>query len=87
MPSRRVIVTRPAREAARWVEALQHSGIDAVALPLQLRHADMAMGVSIGIVLTDGGATPEDLLAAADKAMYQAKQNGRGSYVLAPTVR
>ncbi len=34
MPSRRVIVTRPAREAARWVEALQHAGLDAVALPL-----------------------------------------------------
>lgn len=34
MPSRRVIVTRPAREAARWVEALRHAGLDAVALPL-----------------------------------------------------
>lgn len=34
MPSRRVIVTRPAREAARWVDALNHAGLDAVALPL-----------------------------------------------------
>jgi uroporphyrinogen-III synthase len=34
MPSQRVIVTRPAREAARWVEALRHAGLDAVALPL-----------------------------------------------------
>jgi uroporphyrinogen-III synthase len=30
----RVIVTRPAREAARWVEALNARGIEAVALPL-----------------------------------------------------
>jgi len=30
----RVIVTRPAREAARWVEAFHARGIDAVALPL-----------------------------------------------------
>lgn len=73
--------------AEHAVLALAQQCIDAVALPLQLRHADMAMGVSIGIVLTDGGATPEDLLAAADKAMYQAKQNGRGGYVLAPTLR
>ncbi|MFY3385266.1 uroporphyrinogen-III synthase [Paracidovorax sp. MALMAid1276] len=31
---RRVIVTRPAREAAHWVQQLQAQGIEAVALPL-----------------------------------------------------
>jgi uroporphyrinogen-III synthase len=30
----RVIVTRPAREAARWVDDLRAAGLDAVALPL-----------------------------------------------------
>nr|WP_307688014.1 uroporphyrinogen-III synthase [Variovorax ginsengisoli] len=34
MPVRRLIVTRPAAEAARWVQALREAGIDAVALPL-----------------------------------------------------
>lgn len=34
MTRRRVLVTRPAREAARWVEALRARGFDAVALPL-----------------------------------------------------
>jgi uroporphyrinogen-III synthase len=34
MPAPRVIVTRPAREAARWVEALRAAGMDAQALPL-----------------------------------------------------
>ncbi|MEJ8846406.1 uroporphyrinogen-III synthase [Variovorax rhizosphaerae] len=34
MPARRVIVTRPAREAQRWVDALRAAGLDAVALPL-----------------------------------------------------
>ena len=29
-----VIVTRPARDAARWVQALQSSGLQAEALPL-----------------------------------------------------
>ena len=31
---RRVLVTRPLREAQRWVEALRQRGIDALALPL-----------------------------------------------------
>lgn len=31
---RRVIVTRPAREAAQWVQQLQARGIQATALPL-----------------------------------------------------
>ena len=34
MPQPRVIVTRPAREAAHWVEQLGTHGINAVALPL-----------------------------------------------------
>ena len=33
MPAR-LIVTRPAREAARWVDQLQQRGIPALALPL-----------------------------------------------------
>ena len=34
MSATRVIVTRPEREAARWVEDLRDAGLDAVALPL-----------------------------------------------------
>jgi uroporphyrinogen-III synthase len=34
MTAARVIVTRPAREAQRWVEDLRAAGLDAVALPL-----------------------------------------------------
>ncbi|VTU27480.1 Uroporphyrinogen-III synthase [Variovorax sp. SRS16] len=34
MPTARVIVTRPAREAARWVDDLCAAGVDAIALPL-----------------------------------------------------
>ena len=34
MSSRRVLVTRPQREAAGWVEALRQHGLDAQALPL-----------------------------------------------------
>lgn len=34
MTARRVIVTRPAQESARWVDALRAAGLDAVPLPL-----------------------------------------------------
>lgn len=56
--------------------------IDAIAQPLQLGRSSMVIGVSIGIALGNGSETPQDLLAAADKAMYRAKQGGRGSYAM-----
>jgi len=34
MSPRRVIVTRPAREASRWVDDLRGAGVDAIAFPL-----------------------------------------------------
>lgn len=70
--------------AERAVQGLAQRCIDAIAQPLHLDPTDVVIGVSIGIVLTDGGEAPEALLAAADKAMYQAKQAGRSGYVLAP---
>jgi diguanylate cyclase (GGDEF)-like protein len=57
--------------------------IEAIAVPLQLRGSRISIGVSIGIALGSGDETPQALLGAADKAMYQAKQGGRGSYVVA----
>jgi len=64
--------------------ALARRCVDAIAQPLQLVQSDTVIGVSIGIAIgSGGGETPQDLLATADKAMYRAKQNGRGSYVVA----
>lgn len=57
--------------------------ISAVAQPVQLQQATYTLGVSIGIALCDGSCSADRLLLAADKAMYEAKQNGRGCYVLA----
>jgi diguanylate cyclase (GGDEF)-like protein len=69
----------PAEQAAL---TLARRCIDAIAQPLQLEHSSMVIGVSIGIALGSGSETPQDLLATADKAMYRAKQGGRGSYAM-----
>lgn len=63
--------------------ALANKCIAAVGRPLQLRAAETTLGVSIGIALSNGRHSPDELLAAADAAMYQAKQQGRGGFVIA----
>ena len=74
----------PAEQA---VQRLAQRCIEAIGEPLHLDSTEITVGVSIGIVLTEGGAAPKALLAAADEAMYQAKQGGRSCYVLAPWQR
>jgi diguanylate cyclase (GGDEF)-like protein len=72
--------------AERAALILAQRCIDAIALPLRLRGSETVMGVSIGIAVGCGDETPQDLLSAADKAMYQAKQRGRGRSVVAGAV-
>ena len=68
-------------EAAR---TLARKCIEAVAAPLQLPDGIRRVGVSVGIALGGGACSPDQLLVAADQAMYEAKLNNRGGYVLAP---
>ncbi len=72
----------PAHEGA---QVLAQRCIEAVAEPLALHRGRTAIGVSIGIALGDGSEAPRDLLVAADKAMYQAKQGGRGIHAMSVT--
>ncbi|MFL9925883.1 GGDEF domain-containing protein [Herbaspirillum lusitanum] len=63
--------------------ALAEKCIKAVSEPLRLAHGDRQLGVSIGIAVCDGRCDADALLQAADKAMYHAKAQGRGRYVIA----
>jgi diguanylate cyclase (GGDEF)-like protein len=74
-------------EFAAILPATDRAGALAVAQKMQeaiaataIAHAPSRGGLvtaSIGLALNDAGQTPEQLLAAADQALYRAKQNGR----------
>jgi diguanylate cyclase len=72
--------------AERGLATLAGKCIAAVEQPLQLQNGRHVLRVSIGIAVSDGLSTPDRLLVAADKAMYQAKQKGQGSYAMAPSL-
>jgi diguanylate cyclase (GGDEF)-like protein len=61
--------------AARMVEALQQ--------PFTLGDRVVNISVSIGIALSDQAGDRNTLLRSADRAMYRAKQAGRGRYAFA----
>jgi len=51
--------------------------------PFVIHEYSCRLGTSIGIALGDGQCSPDKLLIAADRAMYQAKKAGGGEFVWA----
>ena len=65
------------------VEALCRLILAATARPFTLVEGAASVGVSIGVaILPDAGQTPEDVMRAADRALYAAKHSGRECYRL-----
>lgn len=79
-----LLVTDLPDQAEEGVTRLARKCIAIVSQPLQLESTACTLGVSIGIALSDGSGNADQILIAADKAMYDAKKNGRGGYVIAP---
>jgi|GEM_PF-1873623 len=64
-------------------QALAEKILAAVSEPYEIAGEEIRIGVSIGIALSrDGAGTAEALLDRADRAMYRAKQTGRGNFRL-----
>lgn len=70
-----------AEEAANTVAA---KCIEALKTPISISGTDCFVGVSIGIAFGNTENALDALLLAADRAMYRAKENGRGRYVTDP---
>ena len=52
-----------------------------VTAPIRHDDGDISVGISVGIAVAPAdGSTPDELLRAADAALYRSKQNGRGIY-------
>jgi predicted signal transduction protein with EAL and GGDEF domain len=70
-------VTDPAHEA----ETLAKRIIEEVSAPYELDGHQVSVGTSIGIALAPGdGIEPDQLLMAADLALYRTKTAGRGTF-------
>jgi diguanylate cyclase (GGDEF)-like protein/PAS domain S-box-containing protein len=55
--------------------------VEELGQPISLMGREVHLSVSVGIAVDeDGSQSPEDLLRAADVAMYQAKDNGKGRW-------
>ncbi|MDN4481663.1 bifunctional diguanylate cyclase/phosphodiesterase [Demequina muriae] len=59
-------------------EAAAQRIVEAFTAPLVVQGSQYQVGVSIGIAIAAPGQEPDDLLRAADAAMYRAKEGGRG---------
>ena len=65
------------------LETLAERMLEAVCIPVSVGADAVVVTASIGLVTpTSAADRPQDLLHAADAAMYQAKQAGRGRFVI-----
>jgi len=56
--------------------------LDALDVPFRLGGRDLPVSASIGVVMGEASRDPDHCLRNADVAMYRAKANGKGCYVM-----
>jgi len=58
--------------------------VEAVRQPIALDAAVVEVGASVGVALTRPGDEVDEVMARADRAMYEAKRAGGGTVVVDP---
>ena len=70
--------------SAEGAERIAEKVVVTLSQPFRIRDRTVTIGASVGVALfPDHGGDGEKLLAAADAAMYVAKEAGRGRYAFA----
>jgi diguanylate cyclase (GGDEF)-like protein len=76
------------RKCLPWAIAVADRLLADLSAPFSIDDRQLYTGASIGIAVSCGPVSAEDLMRDADVAMYQAKQKGRGRYsVFQPDMR
>lgn len=80
-----VLADVPPGTSQRVAQRTADAVLGSLTTPLEVAGEHVQLGASVGVALfPDHGHTPDQLLQAADRAMYTAKQTGRGRALLAP---
>jgi len=74
------VIAAPDLPAAQ-IESFCQRLFELVTAPIRHESGEISVGMSIGIAMSPSdGTTPDELLRAADAALYRSKENGRGTY-------
>jgi diguanylate cyclase (GGDEF)-like protein len=80
-----VLLPGVAVDEATWVGESMRTAIELA--PIETRDVEIRVTVSVGVALfPEHGTTAEELIAAADAALYQAKDAGRNRVLVASAV-
>ena len=77
-----VILPESSETAALGIAELMRLAIGSLALRQPASHVTPYLTISAGVVTAEGWTSPEELLAAADQALYTAKRSGRDRVVV-----
>jgi diguanylate cyclase (GGDEF)-like protein len=75
-----VLLSDLSDNAASTVELVAAKCLDAFRQPFVIRDQPRRLGASIGVAVGSGNCAVDELLVAADRAMYQSKQEGGGKF-------
>jgi diguanylate cyclase (GGDEF)-like protein len=81
-----VILPESSETAALAIAESMRLAIESLALQQPASQVTPYLTISAGVVTAEGWTSPEELIAAADQALYSAKRSGRNRVVVAPFV-